>query len=308
MVETPVLFLTFARPEYARKSFDSIKKAKPKILYFYSNKGRQEKEGEVLRNNEIRSYIEEIDWDCELHTWFRDEYVDVYQSLLSAKQWAFKNEDRLIMLEEDCLASLAFFQFCDRFLDVYKKDKRINYITGNNYAIGYKEEGTDHYITRTIHHHGWATWKDRWQEINWDLLPEDIIESGALLEYYKDCRCRYLYFKRYYLSETNFIKHTKCWDYIKVINQISKCSYAVTPIYNLVQNIGLKGVHETIESSNRLQFQVSNNEEILYPCYNNVITSMPNKNYDKVETEQEGFYLSFFRYYVSLIYHKIKVW
>lgn len=60
MVETPVLFVTFVRPDYARQTWEGIKATKPKTLYFYSNKGRAEKEGEVERNNEIRSYINEI--------------------------------------------------------------------------------------------------------------------------------------------------------------------------------------------------------------------------------------------------------
>ena len=46
MVETPVLFITFVRPDYARQTWEGIKAAKPKTLYFYSNKGREEKEGE----------------------------------------------------------------------------------------------------------------------------------------------------------------------------------------------------------------------------------------------------------------------
>lgn len=39
-MDTAVLFETFARPQYARQVFDQIKKAKPKKLYFYSNKAR----------------------------------------------------------------------------------------------------------------------------------------------------------------------------------------------------------------------------------------------------------------------------
>lgn len=47
MVNTPVLFETFVRVDYARQVWEAIKVAQPKTLYFYSNKGRPEKEGEV---------------------------------------------------------------------------------------------------------------------------------------------------------------------------------------------------------------------------------------------------------------------
>lgn len=108
MVETPVLYITFARPEYASQSFAAIKAAKPKKLYFYSNKARDDKPDEVKRNLEIRSYISQINWECEVITWFREEYVDVYTSLWGAIDWLFDNEERGIVIEEDCKASRAF--------------------------------------------------------------------------------------------------------------------------------------------------------------------------------------------------------
>ena len=94
MVQTPVLFITFVRPDYARQTWNGIKAAQPKKLYFYSSKGRADKEGEVNCNNEIRAYINERDWECDLHTFFRDECVNIYDSLRGAIDWLFENEER----------------------------------------------------------------------------------------------------------------------------------------------------------------------------------------------------------------------
>lgn len=107
-MDTAVLFETFARPQYARQVFDQIKKAKPKKLYFYSNKARVDRPDEVRNNEEIRSWVKEIDWDCELHTFFREEYVDVYTSVQGAMDWVFENEEQAIVLEDDCVPSVAF--------------------------------------------------------------------------------------------------------------------------------------------------------------------------------------------------------
>ena len=56
-MDTAVLFETFARPQYARQVFDQIKKAKPKKLYFYSNKARVDRPDEVRNNEEIRMWM-----------------------------------------------------------------------------------------------------------------------------------------------------------------------------------------------------------------------------------------------------------
>lgn len=143
MIENAVLFETFARVEYARQVFDAIKKAQLRKLFFYSNKARADHPEEVKNNNEIRSWIKEIDWPCELHQFFRDEYVDVYTSLKGAIDWLFENEEQGIILEDDCVPSLAFFDYCDQLLPKYKDDKRIWMISGFKYitAVPYSVYG-----------------------------------------------------------------------------------------------------------------------------------------------------------------------
>lgn len=304
MVKNPVLFMTFARPDYAEKSFSAIKAAQPKKLYFYSNKARVDREDEVARNNKVRELINQVDWDCDLHVWKRNEYVDVYTSLLGAKQWAFKNEDTLIMLEEDCFAGKAFFQFCDYFLEKYKDDLRVNFITGNNYAVNFKKSNRDHYVTRSIHHHGWATWKNRWNNIDWNMMPLDIINDGSLKRYYSDDLPQFFYYERMMRALTPFINETHCWDFVKVFNQIKTATFAITPLFNLVQNIGLKGVHE--KGGAGFQFGV----EALqgdYPFLKNSHSGdlIVDGDYDKAESKAEGHRTSYVRYIASRVKHDL---
>lgn len=287
MVKHPVLFETFARPEYARPVFESIKRAKPRKLYFYSNKARSDREDELKKNEEIRSWVYEIDWDCEVHTWFRDEYVDVYTSLMGSKRWLFSHEDTMITLEEDCLPSQAFFEYCDYFLDYYKDEKRIGFITGDNYTKGFNTKGGDHFITRSIHHFGWATWKDRWESYDFDLIPEDIIFNEYIEKYFSNDLVLRLYYKYLYIGLIPFINRTKCWDYMKVLNQFRDGSFAVSPIYNLVQNVGLNGMHT--HNGKGPEFEFGNNDDKgNYPFTYEPIPVFPNEMYDYAESLSEG--------------------
>ncbi len=287
MVKNPVLFMTFVRPDYARLCWNAIKKSQPKVLYFYSNKGRVEKEGEIERNNEIRSFIKEIDWNCDLHTWFREEYVDLYTSLLGAKNWAFKNEKRVIMLEEDCLASPAFFEFCDFYLDLYENDKQIGFITGNNYTNGFDAQGADHFITRSTHHYGWATWKDRWDLIDFTMSPRVIIKGRFINNYFKDDKWLAFYYNSVFRKVTSFVERTQCWDYLKVMSQFKYQTYAVTPIYNLIQNVGREGTHTHSGSGNI--YDLGNGEERgHYHFLGKKIEITPNSAYDYAESKAEG--------------------
>lgn len=244
MVETPVLFVTFVRPDYARQTWEGIKATKPKTLYFYSNKGRAEKEGEVERNNEIRSYINEIDWDCDLHIFFREECVNVYDSLRGAIDWLFDNEERGIILEEDCVPTKAFFSFVDQMIEKFKEDKRVWCISGDN-IIKQNPSGYDYMFSHLHAMYGWASWRDRWRMVNWDHL------------YIKETIDEHIYYRLFKTKEQakakekalsnmeDMLYRTKCWDYIFGLCMDQYHALTVQPKEHLVKNIGVTGQHHT---------------------------------------------------------------
>ena len=244
MVETPVLFVTFVRPDYARQTWEGIKATKPKTHYFYSNKGRAEKEGEVERNNEIRSYINEIDWDCDLHIFFREECVNVYDSLRGAIDWLFDNEERGIILEEDCVPTKAFFSFVDQMIEKFKEDKRVWCISGDN-IIKQNPSGYDYMFSHLHAMYGWASWRDRWRMVNWDHL------------YIKETIDEHIYYRLFKTKEQakakekalsnmeDMLYRTKCWDYIFGLCMDQYHALTVQPKEHLVKNIGVTGQHHT---------------------------------------------------------------
>lgn len=277
MVQTPVLFITFARPDYARRSWDAIKASKPKVLYFYSNKGRREISGEIERNNLIRSFINEIDWDCDLHTWFRENTVGVYESVGGAISWLFENEEKGIVLEEDCVASLAFFDYCDKLLSKFYDNDKIWLISGDNY-INYKPDENDYIISRHFQSYGWATWRSRWNKLNWDLTGvEDFIFSKEFRDYWGSHRLAE-YRKQKIYKQIPFLERTKCWDGIFYISMEQNHSYCVFPHTHLVTNIGVSGVHNKAIEGIWNTEATPDNEKY---CINKEPVSLePNSNFD----------------------------
>jgi hypothetical protein len=244
--EIPVLFITFARPEYARKSFDAIKKAKPKKLYFYSNKARLDRPDEVVNNNIIRSFLNEIDWNCDVVTFFREVYVDVYESLWSAIDWIFENEERAIILEEDCVASIAFFNYAEEMLDKFHSESRIWVVSGNNFFDEYNPNSTDIIFSRALYKYGWACWRNRWNKINRTSIPWNEMVSYDLHRiYYSITRKQARLFIDEQSKTVDFLKSNSAWDYFLDFSIMKDYGFGIVPAINLVSNIGQKGVHNT---------------------------------------------------------------
>lgn len=241
MVNTPVLFETFVRDDLARQVFDAIKIAQPRKLYFYSNKGR-DKNNEIERNERIRSWVKEIDWECELHTFFRDECVDVYTSLKGAVDWVFENEESAIILEDDIIPTLAFFDFCDQMIGKFKNDRRVWYVSGDNFN-DLNPSGYDYIFSRYHWMYGWATWKDRWLSIPWNNPRiDEFVKSGFCRIQYK-VNVQGARRENQLLNIKDFVIKTKCWDYLFGLAADQNNSCGVFPKQHLITNIGLSGTH-----------------------------------------------------------------
>ncbi|MCK4550812.1 MAG: hypothetical protein KAT91_02570, partial [Candidatus Aenigmarchaeota archaeon] len=60
--KTPILFITFKRPETTQKVFEKIRQIQPKKLYIAQNIPKDKNEEEIKKWNAVQTIIENIDW------------------------------------------------------------------------------------------------------------------------------------------------------------------------------------------------------------------------------------------------------
>lgn len=247
--DIPVLFFPFSRPIYARRVFEIIKKVKPKKFYFYCDKAREGNDEEIKNNNIIRDYVKEVDWDCELKTWFRDKNIGVYTSIMNAIDWFFEHEEMGIILEEDCLPSIAFFDFCRQLLPKYRDDRRVWFISGNNMIEGYNPNGYDYIFSHVSYQWGWACWSDRWRSINRKGFNiDEIINYKLHRQLLADKRISNFEVKNLNKwKDKSGYWDPQLWDYRFQLSMTCNGGLAIIPRYNLVSNIGVIGYHSSIE-------------------------------------------------------------
>ena len=243
MVEVPVLYITFCRPEYARQSFDAIKRAQPRKLYFYSNKAREDRPDEVKRNEEVRAFVKEIDWNCDLHTFFREEYVDVFTSLWGALDWFFDNVNEGIIIEEDVVTCPAFYEYMTTLIEKFRDNKNIWIISGNNALPKCSQKNLSYFPTRFADIYGWATWADRWHSLDREMIKwPSFKHSKEYHDYYGDFFQRCLQ-KQYY----DEVYHNKLgyhpWDIVMNYTMALEKAYCLMPFTNLSADIGVAGAN-----------------------------------------------------------------
>ncbi|MFA7658236.1 MAG: hypothetical protein WCY19_02265 [Candidatus Gastranaerophilaceae bacterium] len=231
-----VLFLIFNRLDTAQKSFEQIRIAKPPRFYLASDGARPEKEGEKKIVELVRKWVlDNIDWDCEVKTLFRDENLGCGEAISSAISWFFEHEADGIIIEDDIVVSQSFFRYCEELLEKYKNDNRIMMVTGCCYLKnGYKLDGQS-YFFYDGGIYGWATWRRAWKLYDKKMT---LWENENAREIFKNFRGED-YFNRNFLDyDATYRGKIDTWDYQWVFTRAMNNGLTCTPCTNLSTNIG----------------------------------------------------------------------
>ena len=233
---TSVLFLVFNRPETTIQVFETIRQAKPPRLYVAADGAREDKEGELEKVKQVREIVNQVDWDCEVKTLFRDKNLGCKIAISSAIDWFFEQEEMGIILEDDCLPHPTFFRFCEELLEKYRDDERIAMISGNNFQFGRKRTNYSYYFSRYPHIWGWASWRRAWKNYDVDMKIWSEIRNGNWLQdLFKDKKSVQYWvniFEKTYQGKIN------SWGYRWTFSCWIQNALTVIPNVNLVSNIG----------------------------------------------------------------------
>lgn len=235
----PILFIIFNRWETALEVFYKIREAKPSRLYVAADGPRKEKIGEIEKCHKVRNIINLIDWDCEIKTLFQDNNLGCKLGVYNAINWFFENEDEGIILEDDVVPKLEFFDFCEKCLEKYRDNDKIFSILGFN-QFGQEITSNGYYYSRGYYAWGWASWRSRWKKYKLQLDKKDIAKI------YKNKNYPYYVLK---INDFNLQLIRKgildTWDYQMVYQVITTDSYNIVPFANLITNIGTNGAHSS---------------------------------------------------------------
>ncbi len=261
-LKVAVLFLVFNRLDTTRQVFEQIRKAKPQKFYIAGDGPRKNVSGEAARVREVREYIlDNIDWDCEIKTLFRDNNLGCKYAVSRAITWFFKHEEMGIILEDDTVPSLSFFWFCENLLERYKDDLRIWHIGGYKYP-GLSSDEYSYNFSRFTHIWGWATWKSRWTHYQVEL--NDYLVLKSQLEQYDFFSSKKEIVVRKKILDAILTGRINTWDYqwnfcVRINNGL-----AIRPSLNLVRNIGWGD--EATHTNGNLSYLVENDFcEIEFP-------------------------------------------
>jgi len=248
--QTPILFLLYNRPETAEQVFAEIKKARPARLFVAADGPSAKRENDHEKCSRARSVIDDIDWECEVKTLFRDQNLGCKRAISSAISWFFDQVEEGVVLEDDCLPSQGFFRYCSELLEYYRDNDKVMVVSGDNFLDGRSVTNDSYYFSRYPHCWGWATWRRAWQKYDGELKSwPDFRSSQAFLDIGADNPLFKSYWTRNF--ERVLSGDVDSWAYAWTLNCWANGGLTAIPVKNLVKNIGygLEATHTTGSNS-----------------------------------------------------------
>ncbi|MBV8253036.1 MAG: hypothetical protein JO154_10555 [Chitinophaga sp.] len=237
-VQSPILFLIFNRPDLTSRVFQQIRAVKPQRLYVGADGPRANKPGEAALCQEVRNIIREIDWPCEVKTLFREENLGCKRAVSEAITWFFDQVEEGIIIEDDCLPAISFFQFCDYMLAHYRQDNRVRLITGSNLQDGRKWGEATYFFSQYSHIWGWATWRRVWAQYDAELTA--YTEDDVSLHLPKIFSDPFLIQDWLRIFRELHQGKIDTWDYQLSFITFFENGLCVTPNVNLISNLGFR--------------------------------------------------------------------
>jgi hypothetical protein len=147
--------------------------------------------------------------------------------------------NKAIVLEDDLLTSPYFLSYMNECLDYYENDSKIFSISAYNHPRqtmpipgNYKQ---DMFLSYRNCSWGWATWKNRWDMIDWDMKYFTGLTAGDIKRFNRGGQDLYPMLKLQYEGKID------SWSIRFSFAHFRNNVFSICPVYSYVANTGCDG-------------------------------------------------------------------
>jgi hypothetical protein len=235
----PVCLFTYNRLEETKKTIAALQNnflALETNVFIFSDAPKDNAAKDAV--TEVRSYIKSVTGFKNITIIERDKNYGLAKSIVTGVTQVINDFGSVIVLEDDLLTSQNFLNFMNDSLIQYKESESIWSISGFSFPIKYPEDyAFDNAFGVRASSWGWATWRDCWEKVDWDVSDYDVFLS--------DIKTR----KSFNRGGSDMCKmlndqmtgEINSWAIRFCYAQFKNKSYDVFPKISKVKNIGFSG-------------------------------------------------------------------
>lgn len=281
----PVVMFVYNRADHLKKTYDALSKcqeAKDTDLFIFSDGPKNEKA--VSEVNEVRKLLEKIEKKSDfksINVRASDENKGLAKSIIEGVTEIIEKYEQVIVLEDDCVASKHLLKFMNSSLNYYKENKDIGSIAGFTPQLSFPENFKDDvFLAHRSCSWGWATWKDRWIGVDWNLEKVDEFYKSPILIKKLNSNGADRFIRLYRQTKGN----GSSWSVRFGAHLVKNNQMTVYPRYSYIENVGCdaSGIHSKVEDAEKMMVDMSKaieSPKLILPEMNEEIQKIMKKHY-----------------------------
>lgn len=265
----PVVLFTYKRLDTLKQTVNTLQKnylARESDLYIFSDAAKSEKD--LAAVDKVRRYIKSINGFKTIKIYESPFNKGLARSIIEGVTEILKTSETVIVLEDDLVSSPDFLNYMNSALDFYEKKSKIFSITGFSIPIIGDQSKSDVYFTSRSSSWSWATWKDRWTTIDWEVKDYNSFKKNRYLR--KN-------FNKMGSDMSNMLdrqmkNRINSWAIRWCYHQYKCNLFSVHPFVSKINNIGFNSpeASNTKERFNRYKTKLANGEKTEFVFSSNI--------------------------------------
>jgi hypothetical protein len=261
----PIVLFVYNRPLHTRRTLESLannRLADRSTLFVYADGTKEGANEETLKSiREVREIIKQRKWCKNVELIESEKNKGLAASIRTGVTEIIGKYNQAIVMEDDLITSPAFLTYMNKALVYYQDRKAVYSISAYCLPRGKFSVPADYtydvFVGLRNSSWGWATWKDRWNQIDWEvkhypsLFKNENIRN-ALNRGGDDV---------FELLQWQQEGKLDIWSIQFTMTHLVNHGVSIIPVESYVNNIGHDGSGENCLHSNALSHSYLNQKE-----------------------------------------------
>ena len=259
----PVIVFSYNRPNHLRQTLETLAKndlAQESVLYIYCDGAKpgatEEQRQRIVENRNVAHSAEGFK---EVFVVEAPHNKGLANSIIDGVTDVINEYGKVIVLEDDLLTSPFFLDYMNSALDFYEFRPGVMSISANRPPMEEleipKEYPFDVFVSLRSYSTGWATWKNRWNQVDWSMdYLDELLKHPEQIEAFNragDDMTKMLLLQRHGKIDSWAIRFS--------FAHFKEHLVAILPCISYVDNIGFdgSGIHSGVNTTNEYRNNLS---------------------------------------------------
>jgi hypothetical protein len=180
-IYSPILLFTYKRLDTLKKTVASLAEnelANQSELFIFSDGAKIPSDDIIVA--QVREFLKTVKGFKKITIYESNRNKGLATSIIDGVTLILQSFDTVIVLEDDLGTTPNFLTFMNSCLDNFKAHRDAFSVSGYSFNLGISTDfQEDAYFLNRGWSWGWGTWKDRWENVDWDVKDYDLFKNDA---------------------------------------------------------------------------------------------------------------------------------